>query len=135
MNRVVHFEIYVDNTKRAVKFYKQVFGWEITKWNGATKEVKEYWMVMTAPADSKEPGINGGLLPRPMKIPKEMCGVNSFVCTVAVKDINETIKDIKKAGGRETVAKFALSGMAWQAYYFDTEGNMFGIHEPDKNAK
>jgi len=25
--------------------------------------------------------------------------------------------------------------MAWQAYYKDTEGNIFGIHQTDKNAK
>jgi len=29
----------------------------------------------------------------------------------------------------------ALTGMAWQGYYFDTDGNMFGIHQPDVNAK
>ena len=31
--------------------------------------------------------------------------------------------------------KFALPGMAWQGYYIDTEGNTFGIHQPDVNAK
>jgi hypothetical protein len=25
--------------------------------------------------------------------------------------------------------------MAWQGYYKDTEGNIFGIHQPDPNAK
>jgi predicted enzyme related to lactoylglutathione lyase len=31
--------------------------------------------------------------------------------------------------------KFAIAGMAWQAYYKDTEGNIFGIHQADKAAK
>jgi hypothetical protein len=30
--------------------------------------------------------------------------------------------------------KSALPGMAWQGYYLDTEGNTFGIHQPDPNA-
>lgn len=29
----------------------------------------------------------------------------------------------------------AVTGMAWQGYYKDTEGNIFGIHQPDVNAK
>ena len=31
--------------------------------------------------------------------------------------------------------KFALAGMAWQGYFLDTEGNTFGVHQPDENAK
>ncbi len=26
-------------------------------------------------------------------------------------------------------------GMAWQGYFLDTEGNTFGLHQLDKNAK
>ena len=29
----------------------------------------------------------------------------------------------------------ALTGMAWQGYYLDTEGNTFGIHQPDPDAR
>jgi len=25
--------------------------------------------------------------------------------------------------------------MAWQGYYIDTEGNTFGIHQPDPEAR
>jgi catechol 2,3-dioxygenase-like lactoylglutathione lyase family enzyme len=31
MPRVVHFEIHADDPKRAIKFYQDVFGWEIVK--------------------------------------------------------------------------------------------------------
>ena len=30
--------------------------------------------------------------------------------------------------------KAALPGMAWQGYYLDTEGNVFGLHQPDPHA-
>ncbi len=132
MDRVVHFEIQADNLERASKFYKEVFGWNIEKWEGGSME---YWMIMTAEKDSKEPGINGGLLKRPAKTPPHECGTNAYVCTVQVKSFDETAKKIKKAGGIVAMPKFAIPGMAWQGYFLDMEGNTFGIHEPDENAK
>ena len=131
MNRVVHFEIQAEKPERAAKFYREVFGWKIEKWNGPM----EYWMVITAEKESKEPGINGGLLPRPAKAPPQEYGTNSFVCTVAVENFDETAKKIKKAGGIVAMPKFAIPKMAWQGYFIDTEGNTFGVHEPDEDAK
>jgi uncharacterized protein len=62
MNRVMHFEIQADEPERAANFYREIFGWTIEKIPGLGWD---YWMVMTADKDSKEPGINGGLLKRP----------------------------------------------------------------------
>ena len=131
-NRVVHFEIQVDKVERAIKFYKNVFSWEFEEWKGGSTP---YFMVMTAPKDSKEPGINGGLLPRPCPPPTPKQGTNAYVCTVLVENFDETAKKIEVAGGKIAMPKFALTGMAWQGYFLDTEGNTFGIHQPDKNAK
>ncbi len=130
MNRIVHFEIHAENPERAIKFYQDVFGWTMEKWGD-----NEYWMVMTAPKESKEPGINGGLLLRKGSAPTNGQAVNAFVCTVQVDLIDETIKKIEKAGGTVASPKTALPGMAWQAYYKDTEGNIFGVHQTDPNAK
>ena len=132
MNRVVHFEIQADKPERAAKFYRDVFGWKIDKWEGGQFE---YWMIMTGEKDSKEPGINGGLLPRPAKTPPQQCGTNAYVCTMQVDDYDGIEAKILKAGGIVALPKFALAGMAWQGYYLDTEGNTFGIHQPDTNAK
>jgi len=132
MNRVVHFEIHADEPERAAKFYTDVLGWSIQKWDSPEME---YWMVMTAEKDSKEPGINGGLLRRPMKATAEGQGVNAFVCTAQVDDIDGIIAKAIAAGGKVAMPKFALAGMAWQAYCLDTEGNIFGLHQPDANAK
>jgi uncharacterized protein len=129
MNRVVHFEIQAENIERAVGFYKSVFGWEFPKW------MENYWGVMTAPKESKEPGINGGLLKRPCPPPKAEQGTNAFVCTVQVDNFDEIAKKIATAGGKVAMPKFALVGMAWQGYFIDTEDNTFGVHQPDTNAK
>ena len=132
MNRVVHFEIQADDIERAAKFYREIFGWTIEKWPGLEWE---YWGIMTAEKDSKEAGINGGLLKRPAKTPPHECGTNAYVCTVQVEDFDATAKKITAAGGTVAMPKFALAGMAWQGYFLDTEGNTFGVHQPDENAK
>ena len=129
-NRVVHFEIQADNIERAIKFYQDVFDWKINQW-----EQNQYWMIMTAHKDSKEPGINGGLLPRPAKTAPTECGANSFVCNIQVDNYDAMAEKIIAAGGTVTISKYALSGMAWQGYFLDTEGNNFGLHQADANAK
>ena len=88
--------------------------------------------VVTGPED--QPGINGGLLPRPAPAPAPEQGTNAFVCTVGVGDYDETERRILAAGGTVALPKMALTGMAWQGYYLDTEGNTFGIHQPDPDA-
>lgn len=131
MNRVVHFEIQAEDPQRAAKFYTDVFGWQIEKWDSPDME---YWMVMTAEKNSKEPGINGGLLRRPAKTPPHECGTNAFVCTMQVENFDATAEKIISAGGIVAMPKFAIAKMAWQGYFIDTEGNTFGVHQQDENA-
>jgi len=57
------------------------------------------------------------------------------VCTIALGGYAATERRILEAGGRVALPKFALTGMAWQGYYLDTEGNTFGIHQPDTEAR
>lgn len=42
---------------------------------------------------------------------------------------------ILTTGGTVAMPKFAIANMAWQGYFIDTEGNTFGIHQADPNAK
>jgi predicted enzyme related to lactoylglutathione lyase len=125
MNRIVHFEINADNLQRAADFYTAVFGWKIEKWpyNG-----QEYWVVMTADKDSKEPGINGGLVQRSKEfVPAS--GANAFVATVQVDNFEAIEEKILAAGGRIATGKSLIENVAWQGYFFDTEGNTFGVHQ------
>ena len=131
-NRVVHFEIQAEDPERAATFYRDSLGWKIDK---IDFQGTEYWMVMTGEKDSKEPGINGGILRRPAKTPPTEFGTNAYVCTVQVENYDEIEKKILAAGGKVAMPKFAMTGMAWQGYYIDTEGNTFGLHQTDPNAK
>ncbi len=131
MARVVHFEIQADDVERAKAFYHLVFGWTFEDWSGVTGST--YWGISTGPAE--EPGIDGGLLGRPAPPPAPEQGTNAFVCTMQVEDFDATEAAILEAGGRVALPKYALAGMAWQGYYLDTEGNTFGIHQPDPEAR
>ncbi|MFZ2292061.1 MAG: VOC family protein, partial [Corynebacterium casei] len=59
---------------------------------------------------------------------------NAAVFTMGVESFDATAKKILAAGGTVVREKYALPGMAWQVYFLDLDGNVFGIHEPDESA-
>ena len=126
MARVVHFEIYADNPERAVKFYTDVFGWQIKKWDGPV----DYWLATTGPDD--EPGINGAIMRRSGE--SAASKVNTYVCTIGVDDIDAIIAKLDTYRLEIALPKDRIPGVGWQAYYRDTEGNLFGIHQADPGA-
>ena len=130
-NRVAHFEIHADEPERAVKFYSEVFEWKITKWEGGQME---YWMVETGGREEAG-GINGGIVRRPCLAPAPSQGLNGFCCTIVVDDFDGLMAKAIENGAKVAMPKFALTGMAWQGYFIDTEGNTVGLHQPDVNAK
>jgi len=131
MNSIVHFEIQATDPEKLVSFYQDVFGWEIKKWEGGQME---YWLVMTAPKGT--PGaINGGLLRRNAPAAGKGVSPNAFVCTLEVESIDAVMKKAEAHGATEAMPKMAIAGMAWQAYMMDPDGNLFGLHQVDKDAK
>lgn len=130
MARVVHFEVQADDVDRAKAFYAAALDWTFQDWGEFTGAT--YWGIVTGP--DEEPGINGGLLPRPAPAGGPGTGTNAFVCTVQVDDYDAVEARILAAGGQVALPKMALTGIAWQGYYLDPEGNTFGIHQPDPAA-
>ena len=131
MSRVVHFEIQADDLERAKAFYAAAFGWQYEDYGAFTGS--PYWGIVTG--SDEDMGINGGLLARPVSAPGPEQGTNAFVCTIGVADFDETQRRILAAGGQVALPKMALTGMAWQGYFIDTEGNTFGVHQPDPEAR
>ncbi len=120
MPKVIHFEIAAKDTKRAVKFYKKVFGWQVN-----TYGPMDYWLVKAG--DETEIGINGAI-----------SGESSFkgtVNTISVASYEEAAKKVAEAGGKILTPKTAVPGIGYMSYCKDTEGNVFGIMQTDPDAK
>jgi predicted enzyme related to lactoylglutathione lyase len=128
MGRVVHFEIHADDPERAVKFYQSVFNWEFSRWG----EV-DYWLIKTGPVNER--GIDGGLIKRKTAVPAEGQSVNSYVCTIEVKSVDQSSKAVEDNGGKIVVPKMAVQNVGWLVYCKDTEENIFGIIQNDVEAK
>ncbi|MDO5649744.1 MAG: VOC family protein [Gallicola sp.] len=131
MGRMIHFEIHVDDMDRAKTFYGNVFGWVFEDYSDYAGI--PYFGAITG--KEEDPGINGALMKRQGKPVEKGQPLNGYVCTMGVEDYDETEKRILDHGGVVALEKHALPGMAWQGYYLDTEGNVFGIHQPDEQAK
>lgn len=126
---MIHFEIHAEDVARAKKFYEDVFGWKIEKWEGPM----EYWNITTG--KQEEPGIDGGLMKRLGGEPGAGTPISTYVCTIGVPNIEECLNKIKQHGGKVTMEKKAVPGVGWLAYCLDTEKNIFGIIQPDMNAR
>lgn len=125
VNAPAYFEIQADDTSRAVIFYRDIFGWTFSRAEGLPVE---YWRIETE-------GSRGGLLKHPAKMPPAGHGTNAYVCSMEVASFDATAAKILSAGGQVALPKFAVPGVCWQGYFIDTEGNTFGIFQPDPAAK
>jgi predicted enzyme related to lactoylglutathione lyase/ketosteroid isomerase-like protein len=121
LNRVVHFEIGADDPERCAKFFTEVFGWQITKWDGP----QPYWLCTTGQGAA---GINGGIM-------RHQDGKARTINTIEVESIEAAIERVKKAGGDVCVPKMPAPGVGWLAYCTDTEGGIHGVFVPDPAAK
>ena len=123
MDKVVHFEIPVDDVPRARGFYGAVFEWGLQP-----MEEYDYTLALTTPIDAEmqmptEPGvINGGLTPRTAETPTPRI-------VIQVDSIDESLKRIEAEGGSTVSPRAEMPGMGAYAYFKDTEGNLMGLWE------
>jgi predicted enzyme related to lactoylglutathione lyase len=122
MDKVVHFEIPVDDRERAIEFYRSVFDWDLVH----IPEM-QYTTVGTVPIDENqrptEPGaINGGLMERSDRTP-------SPVITIDVAEIDDALKKVEAGGGSVVTPKTPIPGMGAFAYFKDPEGNTMGLFQ------
>ena len=131
MSRVIHFEIQAEDVPRAVAFYREVFGWQIEDWS---EYAGTAYFGVTTGAEG-EPGINGAIMQRPGANPAAGGSVAGAVLTIGTEDFDAIAAKVAAAGGTVALEKMALPGMAWQGYFHDTENNVFGVHQPDPEAR
>ena len=121
--QVVHFEVPFGDGDRARSFYREIFGWFI-------QELPDmgYTMVSTGPTSDdgrpSDPGyINGGMFDRASAAPK------GPVVTIAVENIDETLKKVAELGGAIIDKRTPVGDMGFAAYFEDSEGNLMGLWE------
>lgn len=128
MDKVVHFEIPVEDLEQARNFYG-IFGWGLQDWpmpDGST-----YIGVHTTPIDEKtriplEPGaINGGIMQRNAQ-------AKTPIMAIQVDSIDKRIKQIEAKGGKVVMPKMDMMGMGFYAYFADPSGNVIGLWEDKK---
>jgi predicted enzyme related to lactoylglutathione lyase len=125
MDKVVHFEIPVDDRGRAKEFYATAFEWDVQDSDMGGGSV--YTTVGTVAVDEKmqpkEPGaINGGLMDRTSDTPVP-------VITIGVDSIDDSLKKVEAGGGSTITPRTPIPGMGAFAYFKDTEGNVMGLWE------
>lgn len=122
MPRVVYFDVSADDPERAIKFYENVFGWEIEKWQGPM----EYWRIKTGEPD--QPGIDGGLARR--EKPSD-----AITNIIDVLSVDEFTARVIANGGQIVQPKITIPTVGFLVIFKDTEGNTFGMMESDASAK
>jgi uncharacterized protein len=121
MGRVSHFEITADDPKRAAAFYEKAFGWKIQDWGGP------FTYLLATTGDKDEVGIDGAIMDRTDH-------KQAVINTISVDKWEKGAEAVKNAGGKVLQEKTAVPGQGYFAYCKDTEGNVFGIFEPDATA-
>jgi predicted enzyme related to lactoylglutathione lyase len=122
-NRIVHFEIEATDRERAKKFYSQAFGWGMEQMGA---DMGEYVSITTG-GQTEPGGINGGLYATPPGASKEL---NAFSCVVAVDNIDQSMGNVKSAGGELMGGKMDIPGIGTFVRCKDTEGNIFTMLQP-----
>lgn len=118
MGRIVHFEINAEDPQRAAKFYQEVLGWKIESWAGPM----EYLLCTTG--EEGTPGIDGAIMR------SEKRGMGTYN-TAAVQDLSKSLAAVEKAGGKKVGDIQPIPGIGIFSYCEDTEGNLFGLLQPD----
>ncbi len=117
-NPAVWFEIYVQDIKRAQKFYESVLQVKLEKLN--TPEI-DIWAF---PMDMDRPGASGALV----KMDGFASGGNSTLIYFSCKDCAVEAGRVASSGGSIQREKMSIGEYGFVALAFDTEGNMFGLH-------
>ena len=121
-NPVGWFEIYVQDVKRAKKFYEAVFETKLERLNSPELEMWAFPMKMD------RWGAGGALV----KMKGVESGGNSTLIYFSCADCAVEEARVAKCGGRIHKAKMSIGQYGFISLVTDTEGNMIGLHSPPK---
>ncbi len=117
-NPVAWFEIPVKNLERAVAFYQEILGCELSVQDFGG--LKMGWFPMTTNA----PGTSGSLVQHESYVPSYQGSMIYF----SVDDINLTLEKIEQNGGKILNPKNSIGEFGYVAHFEDSEGNRVALH-------
>jgi predicted enzyme related to lactoylglutathione lyase len=123
----IYFDFTVGNLSAARRFFEQVFGWRFEKF----PMPYEYYRIQAGAPD--EAGIDGGIGQigdTPISGGKPLTQV-----TVPVANLDEFIMRVQGSGGRVVEPKMPIPGIGWYATCAEPGGLVFGMIQPDPNAR
>ena len=123
MPTIVHFDVAADDPERAKKFYEGLFDWKMVSPPGMT----DYYLIETKDLGG-EIGVGGGLGKRGEPGQR-------ITAYIGVGSIEEYTAKVERLGGKVVQPKMTVSGWGYLSICLDTEDNMFGLWQDDKNAK
>jgi uncharacterized protein len=121
-NPVGWFEIYVDDLNRATKFYEAVLNVQLQELPSPMEHLK----LMAFPMSMEGNGASGSLC----KMEGMKCGGGSTIVYFSCKDCGIEAARIEPAGGKLHMPKTSIGQYGAIALGVDTEGNVFGLHNP-----
>ncbi len=116
-NLLTWFEIPVTDMHRAVRFYNEVFGWELN--------IVEASPFQFAFFDFPE-HRTGGSLSRGENYRPGADG--AVIYLYAGQDLSEPLSRVEAAGGKVLMPKQSIGEHGYTAWFRDTEGNRIGMH-------
>ena len=121
-NPVIWFEIYVDNTKRAQKFYETILNVQLNEL--PMPEMNQSMEMLFFPSNMEQHGASGALV----KMDGFKAGGNSTVIYFHSDDCTTEQNRVEMAGGKVVQPKMSIGEYGFISLCIDTEGNMFGLH-------
>src|SRR3954464_13775144 len=110
--KICYLEIPATAAEDSAEFYRSIFGWKVrTRGDGAL-------------AFDDPGGVSGTWVAEQDRTPDE-----TTRAYIMVDDIDATMKQIEKAGGRITMKKSPLPGGSWFAIFVDPVGVEFGLYQ------
>jgi predicted enzyme related to lactoylglutathione lyase len=116
--KLVHFEVPADDTTRALGFYGELLGWTFQELPGPI----EYHMTQVSDdtAGAIHRADQGGGIP----------GIFVYFDVDDIKDRAQRVRDL----GGKAEEPGSIPQRGWYAKCTDTEGNQFGLWQPDPSA-
>ncbi len=127
-NPVIWFEIYVQDLARATMFYEILLGIKLEPLGNPTDDNMQ---MMAFPMEMGSTGAGGALV----KMEGVQPGPGGTLVYFSSDDVAIEVARIEAAGGKVFKDKVSIGQFGDIALGFDTEGNMFGLHNAPAGAE